>query len=293
MTPAQLEQVRRRFSARTTRPRRMTLPRMREPSDLAYRSDLLDIAHGAQRIIRIDLEPWLAQRLDAPGGDELRALFARMRVKTERLVERVSSGVAARFVRDGERDNRAAMNAQYRTLLRVDPFRGYRGLESTMRARTRENVELIESIPAELLDQVEEVVRPVVSTGVRVEELMKRVRERFEVSDNRAQLIARDQVGKYNGELARERAQSLGVATYVWSTSKDQRVRSDHGDLEGTVQKYAEPPVVDARTGRTGNPGDDYQCRCQALPQVAALLDALEIPDEIDVVEDDSSDTAQ
>jgi len=131
-------------------------------------------------------------------------------------------------------------------------------------------------------------VRPAVSTGLRVEELMRQVRERFDVSDSRAQLIARDQVGKFNGELARVRAQSLGVETYVWSTSKDQRVRSDHSELEGTVQRYASPPVVDVKTGRTGNPGDDYQCRCQALPQVSALLDALEIPDEIDVVEDDS-----
>lgn len=287
MTPAQLERVRQRLSARRTRVRKTVLPRMREPSDLAYRSDLLAVARDVQRIITAQLEPWLRTRLDAP-GDELQALFARMRIRAEQTVDARANAVAGRFVRDAERDNRAATNAQYRTLLKIDPFRGNRGLEAVMRARVRANVDLIKSIPVELLDQVEEVVRPVVSTGIRVEELMKHVRERFEVSDSRAQLIARDQVGKFNGELARERASSLGLETYVWSTSKDVRVRSDHGALEGSVQRYDAPPIVNHHTGERGNPGDDYQCRCQALPQVSALLDALDVPDEIDVVEDDS-----
>lgn len=286
MTPAQLKQVQQRLSARRSRPRKTVLPRMREPSDLAYRSDLLAVARGAQRILRVNLEPWLKQRTDS-GGDELAQLFARMRIKAEQQVHAAAALVAGRFVRDAERANRAAMNTQYKTLLRIDPFKGNLGLETTMRARVRANVQLIESIPVELLEQVEEVVRPAVSTGLRVEELMKQVQGRFDVSDSRAQLIARDQVGKFNGELARERSQSLGVETYVWSTSKDQRVRSDHAHLEGSVQRYDAPPVVDQRSGDTGNPGDDYQCRCQALPQVSALLDALDVPDEIDVVEDD------
>lgn len=261
---------------------------MREPSDVGYRTDLLTIARGTQRIITAQLTPWLRARLDASGSDELAQLFARMRIKAEQQVSAAAALVAGRFVRDSERSNRAAMNTQYTTLLKIDPFKGSKGLETVMRARVRANVDLITSIPFELLEQVEEVVRPAVSEGLRVEELMKQVQRRFEVSDNRAQLIARDQVGKFNGELARERSQSLGVETYVWSTSKDVRVRADHQHLEGTVQRYDEPPVVDERTGATGNPGDDYQCRCQALPQVSALLDALDVPDEIDVVEDDS-----
>ena len=265
---------------------------MREPSDLRYRADLLDVARGAQRVIRTELEPWVRARQDGARtdaiADELRALFARIRVKVEQTVKKSAPNIAARMVRDTERSNRGSMNAQYATLLKIAPFSSNKGLEKVMRARTRENVDLIKSIPLELLDQVEDVVRPAVTTGLRVEELMKQVRERFEVSDSRAQLIARDQVGKFNGELAQARAENLGVETYVWSISKDVRVRHDHKELEGSVQRYDTPPVVDVKTGRREKPGGDYQCRCQALPQVSALLDALEIPDEIDVVEDDS-----
>ena len=264
---------------------------MREPSDTAYRSDLLDVARAAQRVIRADLEPWLRARLDGGRfdglGDELKALFNRIRIKTEKRVDATADANAARFVRDQEQRNRAAMNEQYRSVLRIDPFKGSKGFEQVMRRRVRENVELITSIPEELLDQVEDVVRPAVTAGTRVEDIMRDVRERFSVSDNRAQLIARDQVGKFNGELAAERAQDLGVESYVWSTSKDIRVRLDHAEHEGKVFRYDAPPVVDVRTGRRGNPGDDYQCRCQALPRVDALLDALGI-DDVDVVEDDS-----
>ena len=285
MTPVQLKRLRQRLSLR--RPRRETLPRMREPSDLAYRSALLSIARRAQLTIESMLEPWLRQRMDSP-ADELKDLFARIRVKVEQQVGARADIEARRFVREGEQQNRSAMNAQYKTLLKIEPFSSVKGLEQVMRSRVRENVELIQSIPIELLDQVEAVVQPAVAEGLRVEDLMPRVRERFGVSDSRAQLIARDQVGKFNGELAETRARTLGVESYVWSTSKDVRVRSDHAHLEGTVQRYDAPPVVDEKTQRRCNPGEDYQCRCQALPQVSALLDALDVPDDFDVVEDDS-----
>jgi uncharacterized protein with gpF-like domain len=48
-------------------------------------------------------------------------------------------------------------------------------------------------------------------------------------------------------------------------------VRKRHRELgamseSGTVFKYSEPPIVDVRTGRRANPGEDFQCRCTANP---------------------------
>ena len=286
MTPAQLKQLRQRLSQRKNRPHRAVLPRMREPNDLAYRYDLLLVARRAQRTIRDELEPWLKQRLDASDGDDLKALFARIRLKVEQTVDRTASKIAGQFVKQAANDNMRDMNAQYKSVLKIEPFASNSKLAPVMRARVSENVDLIRSIPTELLDQVEAVVTPTVKSGLRVEDLMQRMKERFDVSDSRAQLIARDQVGKFNAELAAERAKGLGVDSYVWSTSKDQRVRTDHRHLEGTVQRYDAPPIVDEKTGRRANPGEDFQCRCQALPRVSALLDALGVPDDIEVEDD-------
>lgn len=261
------------------------MPRMAEPSDLGYRTDLLSLTGRVHGVIRNDLDLWLRAwgRTDSV-SDEVKALFARIRLQTEDIVAVAAPRIARRFVKDGAEANRRAMNAQFRHVIKIEPFVGNTGLAAAMDVCVSTNVDLISSIPTELLTDVEAVVRPAVTSGVRVEELMRQVQGRFDVSESRAQLIARDQVGKWNGQLARERQEQLGITEYTWSTSKDIRVRVDHEALEGQVFQYSQPPIVDVRTGRTANPGEDYQCRCQALPRVAALLDALGIPDDLDDV---------
>lgn len=285
------EQIRRRMLAAHTRTRRRVLPRMREPSDLAYRADLLLVARNTQKLIRVELKRFFDSRTDAARADgiadELRGLFQRLRIRAAAQTAARAIPIATQFVKRTVEANRKAMNDQMSTVIKIDPFKDNAGLERTMRARARTNVELIKSIPAELIDDVEAVVAPRVISGIRVEEIMKRVQERFDVSESRAQLIARDQVGKFNGELTQERHESLGVNEYVWSTSQDSRVRPDHADLNGRAFSYDQPPVVDQKSGRTANPGEDYQCRCQALPKVSSLLDALGVGDEELTIEED------
>lgn len=139
-----------------------------------------------------------------------------------------------------------------------------------------ENVNLIESIPARLLGDVEKLMGVAAETGMRVETLEKRIEERFGVTQRRARLIARDQTLKLNGDLAEARQLDVGISKYTWSTSRDERVRDDHRELEGTMHEWTEPPVVDQRTGRRAHPGRDYNCRCVALPDTDGLLDQLE-----------------
>lgn len=266
--------------------RNTLLPRQREPSDLAYRAALLGVARRAQQTIRAELVALLRRRTDAADDserNELQALFRRLRAKVE---EPRATQLAKKFVLDGERANRKAMNEQYKQLVKIDVFHGNRALEGVMRRRASENIDLIKSIPAELLNDVERVVMPRVLAADRVETLITDVQERFSVSDNRAQLIARDQVGKFNSQLTRVRQEGLGVNGYTWSTSRDQRVRHDHAELEGRSFLYSDPPIVDVRTGRRANPGEDFQCRCQALASVSDVLDALGVSADEDVIVD-------
>ncbi|MDR1706162.1 MAG: hypothetical protein LBS19_15970 [Clostridiales bacterium] len=37
-------------------------------------------------------------------------------------------------------------------------------------------------------------------------------------------------------------------------------------ELNGKKFSWSDPPVVDGRSGRRCHPGQDYQCRCAALP---------------------------
>lgn len=133
---------------------------------------------------------------------------------------------------------------------------------------TEENVRLIKSIPARYFDEVEQLVLDAVERGRRWESLAVDIEARFDVSDSRAKLIARDQVGKFYGEVARARQTSLGIKSYVWRTVRDERVRDEHSDREGEIFEWRSPP-------EDGHPGEPINCRCYAEPDLEAALDAL------------------
>lgn len=46
---------------------------------------------------------------------------------------------------------------------------------------------------------------------------------------------------------------------YIWITQGDERVRTSHAERDGGIFDAANPP-------EGGNPGDDYNCRCKAVP---------------------------
>lgn len=129
----------------------------------------------------------------------------------------------------------------------------------------RRNVDLIQVQPR-IQRAVQEVLAQPLDRGVRVEDIQKQLQEQFGIEERRAQLIARDQTLKLAGQLQEQRQTQAGIRRYVWTTSDDERVRPDHAALDGTVQEWDAPPVIDSRTGRRGHPGSDFQCRCNSDP---------------------------
>jgi len=162
-------------------------------------------------------------------------------------------------------------------ILRIDlraRVPGLAGLADTFMAH---NVSLIETgimapyaspqLRPGLLGDVSHTVEQAFARGQRVELLAADLVERFGVSDSRAELIARDQILKLNGQINEARQTAAGVVEYEWSASQDERVRDGHRDLDATVHRWDTPPVTDQRTGATHHPGGDYQCRCVAIPR--------------------------
>ena len=132
-------------------------------------------------------------------------------------------------------------------------------------ARTiKKNVDYITTIKTQQLQQVAQVVEAGIRRGLRVEVIAKDIEKRFDVSASRAKLIARDQVGSFNGELMQMRQQGLGVEGYFWRGMLDSRERDEHVEREGERFAWADPPDG-------GHPGDDFQCRCTAEPDFSFL----------------------
>jgi len=146
-------------------------------------------------------------------------------------------------------------------------------LEDSVKMWTEENVNYITSLPSELLSKVQEIVlwgyetkQPLVNVYVRLE-------KQLGITKSQARMIARDQIGTLNSRVTRFEHESMGCSKYVWKSKHDERVRECHRELDGTIQSWNNPPLMwymtlsgKRYTGRACHPGEDYGCRCVAIP---------------------------
>jgi len=141
----------------------------------------------------------------------------------------------------------------------VDVFYDEAWLQAEMLSFAHTNVALIKSIRVKSVSDIEEITYRGVRSGRRAEDIAVDIKNKYGVTRNRAKLIARDQVGKFNGQLTRLRQQDAGVRAFRWSTAGDERVRPQHEMLEGRVFSWNDPPSI-------GFPGEPVQCRCIGEP---------------------------
>lgn len=140
------------------------------------------------------------------------------------------------------------------------------GIDEAIAKRRAENIDLVVKAQRAYAQSVQDIFEDPSNEGLRVEDLQAKLVERGDVSESRAELIARDQTLKLNGAITEIRQTNAGVTEYVWSTSLDERVREEHAALEGQTFSWDSAPDV-------GHPGEDFQCRCVAVPVIAELED--------------------
>ena len=143
--------------------------------------------------------------------------------------------------------------------------------DATEAARVAEwskvNARLIKTIDSRYWDDIAEVTRDAVARGIQTRELTKLLEERYSVSKSRAKLIARDQISKLNADITERKQTALGVEEYWWVTSRDEKVRPTHRNLDGTLQRWDTKPVTETN-GERNHPGGAVACRCSARPVV-------------------------
>jgi SPP1 gp7 family putative phage head morphogenesis protein len=159
---------------------------------------------------------------------------------------------------------RRQMTRQFSNSLGIDLFLREPWLQAELDGFVQSNVELIQSIPEQQFKKIESLVQRNVRQGRRIEDTIKDLKGNFKGSlknqpRNRAELIARDQTSKLQGDLNHLRQTNLGIKEYIWRTSSDERVRPTHRANNGKTFAWDDPPA-------TGHPGEDFQCRCIAEP---------------------------
>lgn len=131
-----------------------------------------------------------------------------------------------------------------------------------------DQVHLIKSIPLEAAQRVHELAIKAIEQGSRADEIAAEILRSGEVAASRAATIARTETSRAQTTLKQARAEAVGSTHYVWRTSQDGNVRSDHKKLNGKVFAWDDPPVADERSGARAHPGCIYNCRCFAVPVI-------------------------
>lgn len=128
---------------------------------------------------------------------------------------------------------------------------------------TSQNLTLIKSIDDRTMEAIHYALsRNVIRTVDRKEvisELTQTIKHMAKVNENRAALIACDQVGKLNSQLAQYEQVNQGVKSYIWQTMMDNRVRPEHAERQGKRYYWDDPPSG-------GHPGWAIRCRCSSIP---------------------------
>lgn len=127
-----------------------------------------------------------------------------------------------------------------------------------------ENVSMISSIPDDTLEKMKDIIYDGFSNGKTTTRMVKEIQRAYGISRRRAELIARDQTAKLNGQIQKAQQQDAGITEYIWSTTGDERVRKSHQKLNGKKFSWADPP--ENSDGRKCHPGQDFQCRCIGRP---------------------------
>lgn len=133
-------------------------------------------------------------------------------------------------------------------------------------------IQLISSIPNHYKSLVKKAMDDFLSNKLKVS-LTERIKQIYNITDNRAKLIARDQTNKTISVISSELYKAYGMTKYVWITMDDERVvgnpmglyphsTKEHGNHFKRHQKvfrFDAPPD-------DGMPGWAIQCRCLMAP---------------------------
>ena len=150
-----------------------------------------------------------------------------------------------------------------------------------------DNYTLITSNAKNYISKINTLTEQAIVNGLSMNKLKDEIQKATEsLSDKHCKLLARDQIGKLNGQINQAQMQEVGLDLYVWSTAYDDRVRESHSIMEGLLCRWDDANVCSYDNGKTWvdrpsgavllHPGQDIQCRCVGLAFYPELIAEME-----------------
>lgn len=226
-------------------------------SEIWYRRKLVKIARELQKLTGSAMG---VADLTTEAG--MKSLIAKLDKLGQSKIDELSEKLASGFLERAKKNHDEAFIKMLKSLVGVDVtayLANTPTVRRTLKAFTKTNIELIKSIPEQYLNKIKILITRGVLSGKSNEQIANEIYKLGGITQRRAKFIARDQAAKFNGAMEQAQQQDLGINSYRWSTSRDNRVRHSHQANEGKIFRWDDPP-------KTGHPGQDYNCRCVAIP---------------------------
>ena len=136
---------------------------------------------------------------------------------------------------------------------------------------------LCQSTNDEMKKKISAIVSDAVMNGNNIADTRKQIQNAVSTfSKSKASLIARTETAKLNMAISKAQMEEAGVEYYEWACMLDERTRRTHAAMDGKICIWSDPTkVYDLKTHKVKDrnktavhlhPGDDYNCRCIALP---------------------------
>lgn len=227
---------------------------------------------------------------DSNDNDLEKTLNEELQKVAEEIEQKIAKfGLEAALSKIGSRVQKLSIEDWKRIVsntLGIDIFEDYYKGEAYARA-LREwidgNVMKIKTIPQSTLDRMHRIILDSYRRGSSITDVQKEIQNEYQVSKSKAASLARDQISTLNACFSQMQQQDAGCEEYIWSDSGDQRVRPCHAELNGKTFRWDSPPEMwymtkkgKVYTGRRCHPGQDYCCRCIAIPKFKA--DTIDLP---------------
>lgn len=156
----------------------------------------------------------------------------------------------------------SSMAAAFKSAGFTVKFKPTEAAREAYRAVVAENVNLIKSIPAQFLKDVQSSTWQAVMDGSDLAKLSQSIQKNYGVAYRRAALIARDQNAKAKAVIENTRRKELGIKEAIWQHSTaGKEPRPTHVAMNGKTYKL-DRGMYDSAVKKHVWPGTEINCRC-------------------------------
>ena len=236
-----------------------------------YQKKILTLNEEMQRSVSY----WLMAELRKNGSArDLNKLMDELTRRWGKRYTEESEKIASEFVKRTAQSTTKAMESAFAAVGFNMKLRNTRQVNNILNSLRYTQVDLIRSIPVQELDKVAGIVQRAVQNGRDIYYIQSELKKRFDITNNRARLIAIDQNNKATEAIRREHDLSAGITEGIWVHVPGRKSsRRTHIAMNGKRFKLHGPDkgLYDSAVGRNVMPAELVCCACEyraVLPDI-------------------------